>query len=85
MGSNAMVRAEMNARAAAPDSSAGLKQGKTVQRRMRMIYSRHLAARTQIPEVTGAVETLAQEAAARAAMQGPVPVSGNRVPVVSKA
>ena len=85
MVSNAMNRAEMSADAAAPDSGVDLNQGKPAQRRMRMIHSRHLTGLTRRRESTGAAETLAQEDAARAGMQGLVLVSDNRVPVVSRA
>ena len=85
LNSTDMVCLGMNANAAAPDSRADLKQGKTVQLRMRMIHSRRFIVLMQIPEVTDAARPLAQEAAARAAIQGPVAVSSNRAQVVSRA
>ena len=82
--SNAMDIAEMNARAAALDSQAGLKPGKTVQRRP-MTRSRRFTVPTRRREATGAAQTPLEEGAAKAATGGSGHVSGNRpAPVDSK-
>ena len=59
----------MNARAAAPDRRAGLKPGKTAQRRP-MTPSRRFSVPTLRREATGAAQTpLAEGAAARAVVR----------------